>query len=100
MNNMKIITFKERIRRAIKAFKGENIGSLQFGIDVKKCSECEFKNKTNIAYLCDRQVADCACGPDHFCNHTTDIVHAKNFKRMPRPDGNMYVEQEKKDDLN
>lgn len=36
----KVITFKERIQRAIKAFKGQNVGSLQFGIDVKRCDEC------------------------------------------------------------
>lgn len=40
----KVITFKERIQRAIKAFKGQNVGSLQFGIDIKRCDECEHRS--------------------------------------------------------
>lgn len=40
----KVVTFKERIQRAIKAFKGQNVGSLQFGIDVKRCNECEYRS--------------------------------------------------------
>lgn len=40
----KVITFKERLNRAIKAFKGQNVGSLQFGIDVKRCHECEYRS--------------------------------------------------------
>lgn len=40
----KVVIFKERIQRAIKAFKGQNVGSLQFGIDVKRCNECEHRS--------------------------------------------------------
>lgn len=43
-------------------------------------------NKTEIAYLCDQKV----CGVDcQACKHTTDIRHAKNFKKM---DEGKYME--------
>lgn len=44
MNKLKVLTLKDRIRNAIKAFKGKEIGSIQFGVDVKRCDECEHKN--------------------------------------------------------
>ena len=34
-----------------------------------------------ILYLCDRKQCDC-CHEGHTCSHTTDIEHAKNFKKV------------------
>ena len=45
MKNIKIITLKDRIKRAVKAFKGEKIGELHFGIEVKRCDECEYRKR-------------------------------------------------------
>ena len=44
MNEIKKLTLRERIQNAIKAFKGSQIGSLQLGVDVKRCDQCEYKN--------------------------------------------------------
>lgn len=34
-------TIFDRFKNAIRAFKGEPCASIQFGIDVKKCDECD-----------------------------------------------------------
>lgn len=47
MNEVKPTTLMDRIQSAIRAFKGKPIGSLQFGVEVKRCSECGYKNPTN-----------------------------------------------------
>ena len=44
MNTVKQTTFADRLRNAIRSFKGQPIGSLTLGVDVKKCNECEYKN--------------------------------------------------------
>ena len=87
MNNIKIVTFRERIRRAIKAFKGEKVGSLDFGITVTKCSECEYKNKPKVIYLCDQTKCSKCNWAD--CRHTEDIAYAVDFTQDA--DGN-YVQ--------
>lgn len=95
MNNPKIITLKDRIHRAIKAFKGENIGSLQFGIDVKKRSECREDRKereVEVLFLCDRR-DDCECCSYPTCKHTTNFDHAKNFRKAYVDMGNMVPEK-------
>lgn len=37
-------TFTDRVRDAIRAFKGTPVGSLEFGIEVKRCSECHYRS--------------------------------------------------------
>ncbi len=48
MNTIKQTTLIERFQNAIRAFRGKPIGSVQFGIDVKRCDECEYKGDANI----------------------------------------------------
>ena len=72
----------ERFKNAIKAFRGEHVvGTLCFGLEMHKCSECEYKNPENKAmvfYICDRKACDPCDNPD--CKHTSKIEHAANFK--------------------
>ena len=79
MNKVKKRTLIDKCRDAYRAFRGKQIGSLTFGIDVKKCSECEYRCGADILYLCDRQACPNCSYP--LCNHTTDICHAVNFRR-------------------
>ena len=44
MNEIKKLTLRDRIKDAINAFRGRKIGSLHFGVDLKRCDECEYKN--------------------------------------------------------
>ena len=48
MNKVKKTTFIDRFKNAVKAFKGKPIGSVQFGVDVKRCDQCEYKNENPI----------------------------------------------------
>lgn len=75
----KIRTFKDRIRDAIRAFKGSQIGSLTFGVEVKRCDGCEYKmeSEPRILYECDLEKCEICNYPD--CRYTNDILHAKNF---------------------
>lgn len=47
-NTIRKTTLADRLKRSVKAFKGEPIGSLYFGVDVKRCDQCEYKNITEI----------------------------------------------------
>ena len=47
-NTVKKNTLVERFKRAINAFKGNPVGNLYFGIDVKRCDQCEYKNVPEI----------------------------------------------------
>ena len=38
----------ERFKRAVDAFKGNPIGNLYFGVDIKRCDQCEHKNVPEI----------------------------------------------------
>ena len=38
----------DRFKRSIDAFKGNPIGNLYFGINVKRCDQCEHKNVPEI----------------------------------------------------
>lgn len=42
-----VTTFGDRVRRAVKAFKGEKADSLEvkLGVDIKRCDECEYKDR-------------------------------------------------------
>lgn len=78
MEKLKKRTLIDRIRDAIKAFRGKSIGSIQFGIDVKRCSDCD--RGADVLYLCDQK----RCIKCHYpeCKHTNDIRHAKNFEKQ------------------
>lgn len=81
MKEVKRTTLIDRIENAIKAFRGKPLGSITYGLDIKKCSECGYKQKEdgNVLYLCDRR----ACDECHeYCNYTNDIKHAVNFKNI------------------
>lgn len=41
MNKIKKTTFADRIRNAWRAFCGKPAGSISFGLEIKKCYECE-----------------------------------------------------------
>ena len=92
MTEPKIRTLRDRIRDAIRAFKGKEIGAIHFGIDVKRCDKCEYRMGTDdvVLYLCDMK-KDCSnvrtCSD---CIHTRDIRHAKNFELV----NDFYVEKE------
>ena len=69
MNEVKKLTFANRVRNAVKAFKG----------------------KPNILYVCDREACGVVC-PNLDCHYTTDIKHAKNFHEAPMNSG-LYMEK-------
>ena len=48
MNTISQTTFMDRIKNAIRAFKGKPIQSISLGIDVKRCDECEYKGDVHI----------------------------------------------------
>ena len=86
----KSMTLTDRLRAARKAFFGKPIGAIRMGIDVRKCSECEYKRKEErVMYLCDGKT--CSKCDNSECHHTYDISHAKNFKYVG--DGK-YIEKE------
>ena len=43
-NTIKKTTLADRFKRSMDAFKGDPVGNLYFGIDVKRCDQCEHKN--------------------------------------------------------
>ena len=47
-NTIKKTTLVDRVKRSVEAFKGNPIGNLYFGIDVKRCDQCEYKNVPEI----------------------------------------------------
>ena len=42
------MTLTQRIKNAVQAFKGKPIATVAFGVDVKRCSECEYKFEASI----------------------------------------------------
>ena len=38
----------ERFKRSVDAFKGNPVSNLYFGIDVKRCDQCKYKNIPEI----------------------------------------------------
>ena len=42
------MSLAERFKRAVDAFKGSPVGNLYFGIDVKRCDQCKYKNIPGI----------------------------------------------------
>ena len=47
-NTIKKTSLVDRVKRSVEAFKGNPIGNLYFGIDVKRCDQCEYKNVPEI----------------------------------------------------
>lgn len=47
-NTVKKTTLAERFKRAINAFKENSVGNLYFGVDIKRCDQCEYKNVPEI----------------------------------------------------
>lgn len=47
-NTIKNTTLVDRVKRAVDAFKGNPIGKLYFGVDIKRCDQCEHKNVPEI----------------------------------------------------
>ena len=47
-NTIKNTTLVDRVKRAVDAFKGNPIGKLYFGVDIKRCDQCEHKNIPEI----------------------------------------------------
>ena len=43
MNQVKKSTFADRIRRAWRAFRSQPAGSLIVGMELKKCTECDYR---------------------------------------------------------
>lgn len=41
MNDIKPITLLDRLRNAVRAFKGNKIGELHYGVTVKRCDQCK-----------------------------------------------------------
>lgn len=67
--------------------------SLAWFAVIKKSQEAAPQNNISVAYLCDQQ-AQCKGGAfcGNLCTHTTDIKHAKNFKKI---DETHYMETSK-----
>lgn len=78
MNKVKKRTLIDKFRDAYRAFRGKQLGSMSFGVDVKKCWECDYRREADILYLCDRQACPNCSYPN--CEYTTDIRHAMNFE--------------------
>ena len=58
----------------------------------------QYKGEKRVAYLCDKKRA-CGVLGCRQCEHTTDITHAKNFKREYREYDGTFVEIEKSGEL-
>lgn len=48
MNTIKRTTLRDRLKNAICAFRGKPIGSIQYGLQINRCDECEYKNVPTI----------------------------------------------------
>ena len=48
MNTINQVTLMDRIKNAIRAFRGKPIQSISLGLDVKRCDECEYKGDANL----------------------------------------------------
>lgn len=44
MNAAKKTTLIDRLRAAIKAFRGKPIGYITYGLEIKECRNCEYRN--------------------------------------------------------
>ncbi len=51
MNKVKKTTLWGRLRNAARAFKDKPVGSISFGVEVKRCSECERKKPERAQWI-------------------------------------------------
>jgi hypothetical protein len=89
----KVVALSDRLRNAWRAFKGDKVGSLHFGIEVKRCDQCDKVRAPNVLYLCDSKYCEGGCSNDA-CKHTLDINHAVNFMKHEGHNGPYFVEIE------
>lgn len=89
----KAVTLYDRLRDAWQAFKGVKIGSLQYGLELKRCDQCDKVRVPDVLYLCDSKFCEGGCSND-FCKHTQDVRHAANFKMYQGDEGPYFVEIE------
>ena len=47
-NAIKKTTLVDHVKRSVEAFKGNPVGNLYFGVDIKRCDRCEYKNVPEI----------------------------------------------------
>ena len=92
-NDVKVVKLTDRLRNAWKAFKGGSVGSIHFGVEVKRCDKCERVRPPDILYLCDAKQCDNCSYP--LCQHTQDINHAVNFQKFKGDHGPCFVERER-----
>lgn len=45
MNVVKKTTLIDRLKAAINAFRGKPIGSICYGLEIRECRKCEFRNE-------------------------------------------------------
>ena len=94
MNELKKLTFMDRLKNAAKAFMGKPVGSVTYAFELRKCSDCEFnQNKHVVLYECDLESCGDEC-PNVMCRLTRDIRHAVNFEpEVAMGDVTYYVEK-------
>lgn len=78
MNKVKKTGLWNRIKAAARAFKGEPVGSIALGLEVKRCDECSHNDCAQCAYkqefeklmslpncndCCERVRNGCQCAP-------------------------------------
>ena len=91
MTKPKKLTLLDRIRRAVRAFQEKPVGFLTYGMEIKKCCECEEKQRM-VLYECDYMACGDEC-PNPFCHLTTDVRHAVNFEIMESERGVTYYKE-------
>lgn len=64
MSNIKKATLWDRFKEAVRAFKGQPVGSITYGIEVKRC-------------------ADCAKDTEKDCKHCGYKIHSNNVAALP-----------------
>ena len=77
---MRRTTFMDRMKNALRAFQGKPIGSITYGIDIKRCDKCEYKSDLSMrdhlmitvgaraAYMCSAGMVDLPEGLDGECD--------------------------------
>ena len=91
---VKKTTLLDRIKRAARAFKGNPINTIEYGLEVKECKKCEKgirdAESIKVMYICNLKKCDNCSYPS--CEHTSDIAFAQNFRHIAGT--NIYMEEE------
>ncbi len=91
----------DRIRGAIRGFKDPLYENVPFELLAYNApvGYCEPPLEGAVLYLCDGKEPECACHlKNEFCQHTTNISHARNFKNTADPgDKALWVEMDEED---